>query len=199
MNSVNQYRNNYNYVSSNEYQPLINNSSMNSVVNVPISLAKSYEGKYFLGMAEFLSFGEVTNTWARLYNPPNSGVNLNVNVWTVSDVSATQYRIQIWFNSTAPGFIQESTFVTPANTTLNPLPVPKVKLQYAIEVKGLPSGGVKAFGRSGVPEITINSEEEGKFIFPPGGSFLVFISNPETPLITSCARIAFGWWEDPIQ
>lgn len=40
--------------------------------------------------------------------------------------------------------------------------------------------------------------EQGKFIFPPGGSFLIFLSNPEMPQLEASGRVAFGWWEEPI-
>lgn len=179
--------------------PVITDTPMYYVANIPIDLTKSLEGKYFLGMAEDLEFGNATNAWARLYNPPDSGVNMFVNVWTVSDIVSSPIRVQIWFNSTPPGIIQESDTVTPANTAMRPLPQPKAKLEYAVGVRGFPAGGVKAYGRSGPAGVTINSEENGKFIFPPGGSFLVFISNPETPTRSASGRIAFGWWEEPIQ
>jgi hypothetical protein len=58
--------------------------------------------------------------------------------------------------------------------------------------------GIKAFVRRGLPETTLVDDEQGKFIFPPGGSFLVFLSNPETPELAASGRIAFGWWEEPI-
>lgn len=180
-------------------QPPANNTPMYYIASIPVELAKSMEGKYFVGMAEDVNFGNATSAWARLYNPPDSGVNMFVNVWSVSGVASSPIRVQIWFNSTPPGIIQESPFVTPANTAIRPLPHPKVKLEYAVGVKGFPSGGTKAYGRSGTAGTTINSEENGKFIFPPGGSFLVFVSNPETPTLYASGRIAFGWWEEPIQ
>ena len=74
--------------------------------DIPIGLAKSLEGKYFVGMAEDLEFVNATNAWARLYNPPDSGVNLFVNVWTSSDITSTPYRVQIYFDSNPPGIIQ---------------------------------------------------------------------------------------------
>jgi hypothetical protein len=40
--------------------------------------------------------------------------------------------------------------------------------------------------------------ENGKLIFPPGGSFLVFISLPEGSNVAAGGRIAFGWWEEKI-
>jgi len=48
-------------------------------------------------------------------------------------------------------------------------------------------------------EVTIADEEVGKFIFPPGGSFIIFLSNPETPNELAQGRVAFGWWEEKIK
>lgn len=178
--------------------PSIYKPSIEYQVAIPINLAKSLEGKYFVGYADELAFGKGTSAWARLFNPPHSGVNLHVTVWTVSDVSESPFRAQIWFNTEPPGTPQESTLVTPSNMALCPLPKPKIKLEYATNVSGNPMGGIKAFVRRGQPETTLVDDEQGKFIFSPGGSFLIFLSNPEPPELTASGRIAFGWWEEPI-
>ncbi|WP_199229019.1 DUF6143 family protein [Sporanaerobacter acetigenes] len=178
--------------------PSIYKPYMEYQVAVPINLTKSLEGKYFVGYADELLFGKGTSAWARLFNPLDSGVNLHVTVWTVSDVSESSFRAQIWFNTEPPGTPQESTLVTPANLAICPPPRPKIRLQYAINVSGNPIGGIKAFVRRGQPETTIVDDEQGKFIFSPGGSFLIFLSNPESPDIATSGRIAFGWWEEPI-
>lgn len=178
--------------------PSLYRPSLDYTVSIPINLAKSLEGKYFVGYADNLSFGQGASAWARLYNPPNSGVNLFVTVWTVSDIAESTFRAQIWFNTIPPGTPQDSPLVTPANTALCPLPSPRIKLQYAVNVIGDPTGGIKAFVRRGQPETTLVDDEQGKFIFPPGGSFLIFLSNPETPELAAAGRIAFGWWEEPI-
>lgn len=188
----------YNCCPSNK-NPTIYQPSIEYQVSIPINLAKSLEGKYFVGYADELTFGNGTSAWARLYNPPYSGVNLHVTVWTVSDVSASTFRAQIWFNTIPPGTPQESPLVTPANLAFCPPSSPRVKLQYAKNVIGEPVGGIKAFVRRGQPESTIVAEEDGKFIFPPGGSFLIFLSNPETPNISTSGRVAYGWWEEPIK
>lgn len=167
-------------------------------VNIPIELYESIKGKYFIGYADNLSFGNGTSAWARLYNPHHSGVNLHVNVWTVTDISAAPFRAQFWFNSDPPGTPIDSTLVTPSNTAIRPTPKPKIKLQLASNVYGEPIGGVKAFVRRGEPETTMVETENGKLIFPPGGSFLVFISIAENPNIAASGRIAFGWWEKKI-
>jgi hypothetical protein len=172
------------------------NSRFVQAVDIPQELYQSLKGKYFVGYADELAFGRGTNAWARLYNPPDSGVNLHVNVWTVSDVVDSTLRAQFWFNADPPGTPVNSDLVTPSNTALTPLPRPKIKLQYADNVIGEPEGGIKAFVRRAQPETTLVDTENGKFIFPPGGSFLVFLSNPESPRTATSGRIAFGWWEE---
>lgn len=173
-------------------------SCLPKTVDVPIELYESARGKYFIGYADKLSFGLDTSTWARLYNPPNSGVNLYVNVWTVTDISEAPFRAQFWFNADPPGVPSESELVTPSNTAFRPIPKPKIKLQLASNVTGEPTGGVKAFVRRGEPGTTLVESENGKLIFPPGGSFLVFLSLSEGATVPSEGRIAFGWWEEKI-
>lgn len=167
-------------------------------VNIPIELYESMEGNYFIGYADNLSFGNGTSAWARLYNPCHSGVNLYVNAWTVTDISTSPFRAQFWFNANPPGNYSKSTLVTPSNTAIHPIPKPKIELQLASNVIGEPIGGVKAFVRRGEPGITVVETENGKLIFPPGGSFLVFISILENPQTIASGRIAFGWWEEKI-
>lgn len=166
-------------------------------VNIPVELYESLIGKYFIGYADNLTLGNGTSAWARLYNPRQSGVNLHVNVWTVTDISEARFRAQFWFNADPPGTPINSFEVTPANTAIYPIPKPRVKLQLASSVTGSPSGGVKAFVRRGEPGTTLVDTENGKLIFPPGGSFLVFLSIDD-PQIAASGRIAFGWWEENI-
>lgn len=191
---------NNSYVSSTaSVQPPVNNEdTFKYFVDIPLATAKSMEGKYFAGTAIDIKFGEATNGWARLYNPDNSGVNLYVNTWRVSDVVPTSYRVQIWFNSTPPGIIQESNFITPVNTAIDPLPQAKAKMQFGVGAKGFPSGGFFAFGTQRLAGITIEEEVQGRYILPPGGSLTAFLSNPENPTIPASGRVVFGWWEESI-
>lgn len=164
-------------------------------VNIPIELYESERGRYFIGYADDLSFGQNTSAWARLYNPINSGVNLFVNVLTVTDISGAPFRAQFWFNATVPG-PYDTAPVTPTNTAIRPVPVPKVQLQLASNVTDTPVGGIKAFVRRGEPGTTAVETENGKLIFPPGGSFLVYLSLAEQQQLPASGRIAFGWWEE---
>jgi hypothetical protein len=170
---------------------------LEKMVNIPIELYESSLGRYFIGYADNLTFGRNTSAWARLYNPENSGVNLYVNVWTVTDISGAPFRAQFWFNASVPGPYSTAS-VTPTNTAIRPVPVPKVELQLASDETQTPVGGVKAFSRRGEPGVTMVETENGKLIFPPGGSFLVYLSLIETPEVPAEGRVGFGWWEEPL-
>ena len=173
-------------------------SRLTKAVNIPIELYESQIGRYFIGYADALTFGNGTSAWARLYNPTGSNVNLHVNVWTVTDISTAPFRAQFWFNASVPGSYSTAT-ATPTNTAFRPIPVPKTELQLASNVTNTPEGGIKAFVRRGEPVTTVVDTENGKLIFPPGGSFLVYLSLIEDAALPAEGRIAFGWWEEALR
>lgn len=175
-----------------------NNLHIPQTVSVPVALYKSMQGKYFSGYADKLDFtGRGVSAWGALYNPPDSGVNMFINIWTATSLYGV-FRAEVWFNAAMPGNPSVSDLVTTSNLTIYPVPEPKVLLLRAPMVYGEPQGGVKTFVRRGQQQSTIVVEENGRFIFPPGGSFSVFLSNPETPDEPASGRVAFGWWEEPI-
>ena len=64
-------------------------------VDIPVQLYQSMLGRYFVGYADYLNFtGKNTSAWASLYNPPDSGVLLHLNVWTVTSLYSS-FRAQI--------------------------------------------------------------------------------------------------------
>lgn len=168
------------------------------VAAMPNSLYHSLQGQYFVGYADNMFFEKDKNAWAALANPSGSGVQLFLNVWTVSDLYEPPIRMQIWFNAALPGDYTESRLVTPANTALSPLPKPQIHLLQASNVVGIPQGGMKGFVRRTLPGETVVSEEEGKFIIPPGENFAIFLSNPEGANVPASVRVAYGWWEERI-
>lgn len=167
-------------------------------VNIPIELYESSKGEYFIGYTDTLILGNKTGAWARLYNPIHSGVNLHVNVWTVTEISDKPFEAQFWFNTNPPTAYTNSSMVTCSNTAIQPVPKPKVELQLASQADTEPSGGVKAFIRVGQPDQTMVETENGKLIFPPGGSFLIWIALTEQTTDLTSGRIAFGWWEEKV-
>jgi hypothetical protein len=185
-------------VYDNESSPKYHKRKLDKNVSIPIELYKSLRGEYFIGYADDMTFGRGKNAWARLYNPYHSGVNLHVNVWTISDISDSPFRAQFWFNAEPPGIAMFSPLVTCSNTAIVPNPKPNVKLQQSSDVDGEPTGGIKAFVRRGLPGTTLVDNENGKLIFPPGGSFLIFLSALEAADKRVSGRVAFGWWEEPV-
>ena len=168
------------------------------IAGMPYSLYLSLQGKYFLGFTSNLTFGNGNNAWAGLYNPADSGVNLHVYYWEVSNTGPTPVRARIYFNSCPPGQRTKVNTVIQGNTALCPPPKPRIKLYQASDVDGEPVGGVRVFVRRALPEVTTGDEEVGKFIFPPVGSFVIFLSNPETPKEPASATLGFSWWEEAI-
>lgn len=169
------------------------------IAEMPNTLYHSIQGQYFTGYADDMYFDKDKSAWALLLNPPGSGVNLYVAVWTMTDLYAPPTRVQIWLNSKMPGGCMESPLVSTTNFAIHPQPQPRAKLLQASNVMGQPQGGAKVFARRSQPGETIYKDEEGKWILPPGGNFGVFISNTEGENIPAYTRVAFGWWEEGIR
>ncbi len=162
----------------------------------PVSLYQSLQGKYFVGMSSE-AFGDGKYAWAGLFNPSCSGVLLFVNVFTVSNPSEIPFSFQIWLNAQTSGLFSLSELVSPSNTAICPIPEPKTQLLYAENVDAGPSDGSLVFGRRCPPDTTIVSEEDGKFIIPPDGNFLINCLPPQYSSDQITGQIAFGWWETP--
>ena len=162
---------------------------------IPISLAQSVQGKYFVGQTDNLWVGNGSFAWACLYNPAHSGTLLFANVMTVSNFSNSALTAEIWLNAELPEIGMISPKVSPSNTALQPAPAPSVQIRYVQSTKETPRNGVNIFDRIVPPAGTLVSEEDGKFIVPPGGNYAVFIKSPSAEL--SRVIVAFGWWEDP--
>lgn len=186
------------YCENNKY-PILLPNPITQVADMPYPLYLSLQGKYFVGYADEMKFHKRTIAWAGLVNPVTSGVNLHVYVWTVTNIGQLPLQAVGWFNTDPPGCPVHSELVTPANTAIRPLPMPKVKLLQANNVTGEPEGGIKMIERGVNPEITFVSEENGALIFPPGGSLIITLSYPEAIDEFGLGRVAFGWSEEEMK
>lgn len=167
------------------------------VIIIPNRLYQSVKGKYFVGQTDNLIIGRGASAWGGLFNPVNSGVNLHVDIFAVSNNSDIPITARVWFNPIPPGNGTISDMVSPADTTLNPIPRPKVELLYVQSVNGVPSGGVNVFNRIIHPRSTLIEEADGKFNFRSKGAFLIYLDAPNGNLVN--ARIAFEWWEQRVK
>lgn len=169
-----------------------------SVVALPISYARSSAGKYFVGQSEPMTFGSGQNAWASLTNPPDSGRTLYVNVFTVTNYAAVPFTAEVILNGVVLGPVQTSTLVSTTNYRIQPRPTPRILLQYYGGTAEHPYSGVNVFDRLVPAGSTLVAEEDGKYIMPPGTTFLLYM----TPLAGSTGTIraiaAFGWWEEPV-
>lgn len=182
----------------NDTQCIIRNSILQAA-DMPYALYLSLQGKYFVGFAADVQFSNCKYGWAGLVNPPHSGVNLHVYVWTVTNFGIYPLNAEIWFNTKTPENAATSDYITPANTAIYPLPLPKARILQANNISGAPPCGNRIFVKKVLPEVTIVGEENGGFIFPPGGSFSVLLSNAEASNKSGIANVAFGWYEEDIR
>lgn len=171
-------------------------SRIPQVVSLPNPYVKSLAGKYFVGQTEELILVEGRYSWGGLINPVDSGVRLFANVFTVTNLSDESIKARIWLNPDLPGDGEMATRVSPSNTSRQSLPQPEVELRYEESTMFLPSGGVNIFDREVPPFSTIVAEEDGKYIFFPGGKFVLSLEKATSG--PAKAIIAFGWWEEEL-
>lgn len=166
------------------------------VVSIPVPLSKSIQGKYFVGQTKPLFACDGKIALAGLVNPCYSGVNIFANVFTISNFSENYLTAEIWLNTDFPKNADISHMISPTNTTLCPLPKNKADIKFIKSTNILPKYGVNVYDRIVPPNTTLVSEEDGKFIEPPGGNFVVVIKSTST--ILDKIIVAFGWWEQLI-
>ncbi|AHF08627.1 hypothetical protein DESME_10385 [Desulfitobacterium metallireducens DSM 15288] len=63
-------------------------------------------------------------------------------------------------------------------------------MQFNQNVTGVPLGGVNVFDRIVPPGATLVSEEDGKFIFPSGGNWVLFLTSPGSIEVSFSAIVA---------
>lgn len=86
--------------------------------------------------------------------------------------------------------------ISPTNTSLSPLPQNKVDIRFVESTAMVSENGVNVYQRIVPPNTTLVSEEDGKFIEPPGGNYVVVIKSSSSKL--DKVIVAFGWWEKSI-
>ncbi len=170
------------------------NANQPQVIGLEYRVYKSFTGKYFMGHTPQICLGANSNAWSGLLNPANSGVNLYVNTFAVTNTSALPFQAQLWLNSSPLGNAAVSSHFSPANTAFIPLPKPKSLLAYSQYVPATPMNGVSILSRIAEANSTTVGNYYGKIVIPPGGTFIVFLHSPGTQYIKT--EVAFGWWEE---
>lgn len=161
------------------------------------SVYHSYLGRYFLGQTEMISYGGETKAWGGLINPPESGVNLFLNAYTISNFSDKAITAEGWLGTRFSGNSELSSNVAAGNQSIHPTVYPAVWIESASFIKGAPVGGTYTFVRRVEPSVTLTKHDfQGMYIVPPGSSFILYFLPPGEALVH--VKIAFGWWEEEI-
>jgi hypothetical protein len=166
-----------------------------TVVDITSPGYNALKGSYFIGQTGELKFKEGFDAWGGLVNPPDSGVNLYFDIFTITNFSEQSYLAQIWMNAKPPIHSRISDTVTPSNQSINPPPMPKVTLLFADEIQEPLRKGINIFDRIVTPESTLVSDShQGSMIIGPGGTFSILLKAYGPQTITG--TIVLTWWEE---
>ena len=167
------------------------------VVNITSPALNSRLGRYFIVQTGMLNFGNGYNAWGGIINPFDSGVNLYIDIFTITNFSTQSFIGEIWLNADAPINAVASATITPSNQAISPPPIPTAIMKYASYLTEPMTRGVNIFGRIVTPNSTLVSDSHnGSIIIGPGGSFSILLK-PLASKYTS-GTIVLTWWEEAI-
>jgi hypothetical protein len=165
------------------------------VVNVTSPALNSRRGKYFIGKTGLLNFGGGYYAWGGIVNPVDSGVNVYVDIFTITNFSNQNFISEIWLNADPPRNAAVSSHVVPTNQAISPSPKPKAVLKYAGYSAELMTKGVNIFDRIVNQNSTLVSDSHnGSIIISPGDSFSILLRPPGYQFISG--TIVLTWWEE---
>ncbi|ACL75742.1 DUF6143 family protein [Ruminiclostridium cellulolyticum] len=168
------------------------------VVDITSPTMNSMLGRYFIGQTNILNFGNKYDAWGGIINPNDSGVNLYIDLFTISNFSSQNFTAEIWLNANTPIKATVSSTVTPSNQAMSPPPRPKAIMEYADFLTEPLMKGVNIFGRIVARNSTLVSDSHnGSIIIGPGGSFSILMKSPGQQSISG--TIVLTWWEEKIQ
>ncbi|WP_423408885.1 DUF6143 family protein [Heyndrickxia sp. MSNUG] len=165
------------------------------VVNITSPALNSRRGKYFIGKTGLLNFGGGYYAWGGIVNPVDSGVNVYIDIFTITNFSNQNFISEIWLNANPPRKAAVSSQVTPTNQAISPSPQPKAVMKYAGYSAEPMTKGVNIFDRIVNQNSTLVSDSHnGSIIIGPGGSFSILLRPPGYQYITG--TIVLTWWEE---
>lgn len=164
------------------------------VVDYTHPLSKSLQGKFFVGETDQLQPTDSNRTWAGLINPPYSGVNLYLDMYVISNLSADPLVSQICFCQSLPANAQLSHEVSAANLAFQPKPLPCGQVQFGESLETASLSAVPVSTRVIPPYSSTASEKLGHWIIGPGTAILFTLTGTfDHP---NPAVVSFGWWEE---
>ncbi|MDD3013998.1 MAG: DUF6143 family protein [Candidatus Gastranaerophilales bacterium] len=151
----------------------------------------SLKGEYFVGTLPPFSIAVSQAAVVAIKNPVGSGRTVFVTVTTVS--LAISRTVAFYFDATYNLADVSSTYKVNANRGSANLPV--ANLVYSTGAGLVITGGSLAFYRNLTKGDTVEFDQGGKFILPPGHNYTLYFEPDPT---SGSPLIAFGWWEKPL-
>ncbi len=172
-----------------------NETQPQRIIVLKDSVYHSFLGEYFIGQTDMISYGGNLQAWEGLFNPPDSGVNMFLNAYTISNYSNQPITVEGWLGVVLPGRATISNHVAAGNQSITPPIKPRVMIKSGNYLTGTPINGTYTFVRRVESSITLTKHDfQGMYIIPPGSSFaLIFLSPGEVDIKV---KVAFGWWEE---
>ena len=167
------------------------------VVNITSAALNSKMGRYFIAQTGLLNFGGGYKAWGGIVNPVNSGVNLYIDIFTITNFPTQDFIGEIWLNADAPINAVVTSSIIPSNQAISPPPIPNAVMEYVDCLTDSMAGGVNIFGRIVAPNSTLVSDSHnGSIIIGLGGSFSILLR----PLVSQyiVGTIVLTWWEEAI-
>jgi hypothetical protein len=166
------------------------------VISIPQGAYESWLGHRFAGQTGFLTFGYEHYAWGALVNPADSGVDLFIDTFTLSNFTDIPFVGKVWLNTTLTCGAFVSTDVSACDTALRPLPIPKGQILYSSHRNEQTPGGVNPFLRIAEPYSTLVADQDGAYVIPPGGNFAIALRAIDRCNKQLTAKIVFAWWEE---
>jgi hypothetical protein len=165
------------------------------VVDITSPAMNSMLGRYFIGQTGEMYFGKDCYAWGGVINPICSGVNLFIDIFTITNFSTQSFIGEIWLNAQTPEGSACSPTVISANQAVNPLPKPKAVMKYTDCIPEPLEKGVNIFTRIVTPDSTLVSDShKGSIIIGPGGSFSILLKAAVSQMVKGI--IVLTWWEE---
>lgn len=152
----------------------------------------SDQGRYYVGRTGVFHVPAGQEALVIFDNPSGSGRRAMVAAITLT--SNHGRRAFFYFDATSGARKQKATRV--ANAHRGVPDKPKVAIKFVARAGVSLRGGIDVFERLLEGQVTLNTEQEGRYIFEPGHSITVLF-----PAIDAKDEIdvAYGWWEEPLR
>ncbi|MPQ43583.1 DUF6143 family protein [Clostridium tarantellae] len=161
--------------------------SKNNIVN-----KKNY--KHFVGKIILNGIAHNKYLWGGIENPIKSKVNLLIDNEIITNFTKGKIIVETWVNTNfiKLGKKEEQVISTDFTHSNN---VNRCNLKYSNNLNNKPKEGVNPSIEIVSAQSTLSRELNGKYIIPPGGSYLLLI---EPTSLEKEINLSFSWWEEEL-